>query len=71
MCNHRKWEDGVEVKHKKIKGMGMQINIVKIHSPQEGKNKWLFLFSASMLLQFPGWSGDGGEKRVLFFKGLS
>ena len=54
------------MKHKKIKGKGLQINRIVGHLPQEGKNKWLYLFFANIeLLQFPGWSGMGRERNVI------
>ena len=53
-----------EIQKDKRKG-GLQINIIRGHLPQEGKNKWLYLFSAIELLQFPGWSGRGERNVVL------
>jgi hypothetical protein len=47
----------------------MQINRIKGHSPQEGKNKWLILFSA-MTSSVPR-SDWEGERGVLFNKRLS
>jgi len=40
----------------------LQINRIKRHSPQEGKNKWLILFSASIASSVPrsDWEGGGG-----------
>jgi hypothetical protein len=59
------------MKHKKIKYMWGIYDADKHDKmnthPQEGKNKWLILFSASMLLQFPGLN----ERGVLFYKSFS
>jgi len=44
----------------------LQINRIKRHSPQEGKNKWLILFSASIASSVPRSDWEGEE--VLFFQ---
>jgi hypothetical protein len=50
----------------------VQINRIKRHSPQEGKNKWLILvFCSSLLLQFPGQSGMGRRWSVVLSKVFS
>src|ERR1700691_3386379 len=56
------WSRSKTQKDKRTKGL--QINRIIGHLPQEGKNKWLYLFSAIELLQFPGWSGRG-ERNVV------
>jgi len=56
------------MKHKKIKKRReymVQINRIKEHSPQEGKNKWLILCSASIASSVPRSDWEGEE--VLFF----
>ena len=57
------WSRSKIQKDKRTKGL--QINRIIGHLPQEGKNKWLYLFSAIELLQFPGWSGRGERNVVL------
>ena len=44
----------------------LQINRIKKHSPQEGKNKWLILFSAIIASSVPRSDWEGEE--VLFFQ---
>jgi len=50
-------------------GYMVQINKVKEHSPK-GEEQVAYLFSAVMLLQFPGLSGMGEKGGLLFYKGL-
>ena len=57
------------MKHKKkVEGRReymLQINRIKRHSPQEGKNKWLILFSASIASSVPRSDWEGEEVFVL------
>jgi hypothetical protein len=43
----------------------VQINKVKEHSPQEGKNKWLNLVFCSYASSVPRSEWDGGERWVV------